>query len=56
MKSIVSTCEKKKALKAKIDVADQLMNISDKDELMKKIKALKAEASMELKKLKESKS
>ena len=52
----MSTCEKKKALKAKIDVADQLMNLGDKDEIMKRIKAMKAEASIELKKLKESKS
>ena len=56
LKSIVSTCEKKKALKAKIDVADQLLAINDKDELIKKIRMLKQESAIELKKLKESKS
>lgn len=52
----MSTCEKKKALKAKIDVADQLLAINDKDELIKKIRMLKQESAIELKKLKESKS
>ena len=44
----MSACETKKALKAKIDVANQLLSIDDKDELVKKIEVLKQESSSQL--------
>lgn len=47
----MSRGETKKALKTKINVAEQLLSLNDKDELMKKIHALKLDASIELESL-----
>ena len=47
----MSRGETKKALKTKIDVAEQLLILNDKDELMKKIHTLKLDASIELESL-----
>lgn len=55
LKSIVNTCEKKKALRAKIEVADKLLEQRDPDEIIKLIKKLKQEAMSDLKKMKEAK-
>ena len=53
-KTIVSTCEKKKALKAKIEFADELQK-APQPEILKQIEKIKKEAQVELRKLKECK-
>lgn len=54
LKTIVSTCEKKKALKAKIEFADELQK-APQAEILKHIEKIKKEAQVELRKLKEGK-
>jgi len=59
LKSIVSTCEKKKALRAKIELADSILdgvdNAQNPEDILKKIKRLKQEAQNDLKKMKGAK-
>ena len=54
LKTIVSTCEKKKALKAKIEFADELEKAPQK-EIFNQIEKMRKEAQAELRKLKEAK-
>ena len=59
LKSIVSTCEKKKALRAKIELADSILEGVDisqnPEDILKKIKKLRQEAQNDLKKMKGAK-